>query len=364
MAAAETGRSERMPNIFKLVGGLLVLCSVPLFGQYLQFQRVQLALSPGDLFSNATSAIASYRLPEAFILPSVLTDMTNQIQTAMESTLAEPEEESEQQLPIIAICSCAVSMKQWTASTKTSLETLMIPSIGKSITDQEKENFRFQLRLGFDEGDAYWTQHLSRIQTPDWLEFIPTFYPKSKSHKIPFNPLLLDGYNAGVDYFVRINDDTEFTTTGWASAGVRVLKAMEPSNVGVVVPWGPRNARMFTHDMCHRTHLDIFEGKYYPDAFSNWWIDDWITSVYRPFRSKWVKSWAVTHHNVHGTRYKVDNSQKRHLMVEIEKGRAQIKTWLESHGFNSTEKPFDKKLLDTERSYKSISDIPPFWIAE
>jgi hypothetical protein len=60
-------------------------------------------------------------------------------------------------------------------------------------------------------------------------------------------------------YFVRINDDIKCATKNWPSAGIRILKNYVPSNVDVV---GPKcnhgNKHILTHDMVHRTHLDIF----------------------------------------------------------------------------------------------------------
>ena len=105
--------------------------------------------------------------------------------------------------------------------------------------------------------------------------------------------------------------------TEWAHAAVSNLRSLRPPLVGVT---GPRvkggNAAILTHDFVHRTHLDVFP-TYYPPALCDWWLDDWITLVYRPHRSTHLKSktgpvWEVKHHtSKHGRRY------ISHLLTEV-----------------------------------------------
>jgi hypothetical protein len=82
-------------------------------------------------------------------------------------------------------------------------------------------------------------------------------------------------YDDNMAYFVRINDDTRFISPNWASTGIKTLLGFIPKNVGVVGPTfihvnkkkKNRNP-MLTHDIVHRTHLDIF-GFYYSPVFDN-----------------------------------------------------------------------------------------------
>ena len=79
-----------------------------------------------------------------------------------------------------------------------------------------------------------------------------------------------------------------------------------------------------THDMFHRTNLNIFEN-YYPTVFSAWWVDDWITLVYKPSWSKRLPEWEVKHHtNMHGTRYTVQGHEKNFLEEEVAKGKKRV----------------------------------------
>jgi hypothetical protein len=120
--------------------------------------------------------------------------------------------------------------------------------------------------------------------------------PKRSRNKIPFNALALVALNVGSDFFVRINDDSEFISNAWITKGINALESLNPRYVGVVGPACPDgNTKILTHDMVHRTHLRIF-GDYYPDVFENFFVDDWISSVYGSNRTIRVLSWIVRHH--------------------------------------------------------------------
>ena len=140
-------------------------------------------------------------------------------------------------------------------------------------------------------------------------------------------------YDDGAEYMVRVNDDTEFITSGWIDMGINALQNFNPPNVGVVGPtFDMGKLSILTHDMVHRTHLDIFD-TYYPDVFSAWYIDDWITQVYEPGRMKKLTRWIVKHHvHKHGTRYKIQRQEKSHLAGQVSAGRKKLQTWLHEHG--------------------------------
>lgn len=144
-----------------------------------------------------------------------------------------------------------------------------------------------------------------------------------------FNFVLRAAYEDGADYLCRVNDDTEFVTP-WASQSIDLLLSFQPPNVGVVGPiCNEGNTKILTHDFVHRTHLDIFDF-YYPPVLSDWWLDDWITHVYGPQRTR-QGPWLVRHLlYVHGTRYQVDYSRERKLMGELQDGRRRLKNWLHS----------------------------------
>ena len=85
-----------------------------------------------------------------------------------------------------------------------------------------------------------------------------------------FNYMMASMYADGADYMYRVNDDTVFTTK-FARACVDALASFTPANIGVV---GPKhrggNTFIMTHDFVHRSHMEIFNGLYYPTRFISW----------------------------------------------------------------------------------------------
>ena len=230
--------------------------------------------------------------------------------------------------PVIAICAATRSKSNWRLLKDTTLQTLLVPSIEKTVSSYDRSEYDFRLYLAADADDQFWLLNQNSLKTPSWLPVHIGFY-ETPEHKIPFNPLMRTAYNDGAEYFVRINDDTEFVTSDWVSKAVAKLSSYDPPNVGMVGPnCREGNTAIMTHDMVHRTHLDIFE-HYYPDVFSAWWIDDWISKVYGPRRSTKMMDWMVKHHtHKHGTRYEVQHHEEQLLKGELEKGRKRIEAWL------------------------------------
>lgn len=250
--------------------------------------------------------------------------------------------------PFVAICAPSHSgtKRKWTsggpseanrdrrreALLQTSLQTKLIPSIERTVTPAERRDWEIRLYLGFDDDDAWWRVHHGDLKAPDWLRVEVGWHSTPKS-VVPFRPMTKQAFDDGAEYIVRLNDDTEMVTAGWLTLGVDALRAMVPRNVGVVGPTQTlgKKERIMVHDMVHKTHLHIFK-TYYPTAFDNWWVDDWITHVYEPNNSKQLLNWVARHlTNMHGTRYKVAWSNEKSLKPEVAKGRATIAKWINDH---------------------------------
>lgn len=46
---------------------------------------------------------------------------------------------------------------------------------------------------------------------------------------------------------------------------------------------------MMTYNFVHRTHLEVFNGTYYPLPFPNGYVDPWLQDVYKSWpRASWV----------------------------------------------------------------------------
>ena len=118
------------------------------------------------------------------------------------------------------------------------------------------------------------------------------------------NDAMMVAYLDHVDYYYRVNDDTNMVTGGWVEAFIATLNQYNPRLVGVVGPNHTGGRKDFlTYDFVHRTHIDIF-GLYYPRLFTDYWGDVWMTEVYKPNRSTKRTEIILNHTQVLGQRYK------------------------------------------------------------
>jgi len=244
---------------------------------------------------------------------------------------------------ILAICACVTSksgivisgMVQQTVPfpsflNQTILQMLMIPSLERTVTPEERDVFNLRLYLGMNDDDTFWLNNVDQLMAPDWLDVRPAAF-KVTQNKIPFNPLMQMAFFESADYLIRVNDDMQFLTIGWISTAMIALQSHAFPNVGVVGPTSSteRSKEIFIYDMVHRTHLLIFQD-YYPDVFSSSYVDDWISLVYEPgVLSTKLKDWRVDHCvQVHGRRYLVNLDEILFLQNEILKGRVQVNDWI------------------------------------
>lgn len=202
--------------------------------------------------------------------------------------------------------------------TSLSLTKICLPSIYKTMQPE----FEYSIYVGINKGD-YLEGVSQTLET--MFKGVKVVVSSAKTFTKTVNDIARRAYQDGMEYFVRINDDTTFQTKNWASAGIEVLQNYTPPNVGVVGPTcNEGNVHILTHDMVHRTHLDIFD-YYYPTYFDNWWADDWITEVYKPMRNTKLKAWVVKHHlNAHGTRYHVDIKKSSRLKTTLALDRERL----------------------------------------
>ncbi|XP_045161319.2 uncharacterized protein LOC123526293 isoform X1 [Mercenaria mercenaria] len=190
-----------------------------------------------------------------------------------------------------------------------SLTTICLPSLYKTM----EEEYTYIMYVGIEKGDYLETV---KYQLETMFDKVKTVVTRGRTFTKTVNAMAREAYEDGMDYFVRINDDSSMETQKWTSEGISILQNYNPPNIGVVGPTCHEgNTGILTHDMVHRSHLEIFDF-YYPPYFDNWWTDDWITKVYSPERSTKLSSWVVKHHLMsHGTRYNVDF--KKHIRLNI-----------------------------------------------
>lgn len=110
----------------------------------------------------------------------------------------------------------------------------------------------------------------------------------------PFwNALSARALREGADYVMTTNDDMLWHTPHWTLSFVAALEAHVPPRLGVVGPLSVDvvNSGYFaayplmTYNFVHRTHLDVFDGRYYPLPFPNGYVDPWLQDVYKAFNA-------------------------------------------------------------------------------
>lgn len=177
-----------------------------------------------------------------------------------------------------------------------------------SLENSFNMSYQYTLMFGHDHDD-FDIEHIlnEKIKNYSYDYNILSVYNPLKKPGPVFNALSKHAYDFGCDYMYRINDDTEIIGNKWSARFIQTLAAFDPSNVGVVGPTCHEgNNQILTHDFVHRKHLEIF-GVHYPVNLTDWWLDDWITHVYGPQRTKQLLDIVVRHH-MQNTKYSVTYS--------------------------------------------------------
>jgi hypothetical protein len=174
---------------------------------------------------------------------------------------------------LIPVCSRAHS---WTQFEECFLVTHFLPSFRAT-----KSAFDYQIYIGVDDNDAFFLEHLSKLET------IGTVVILNGCNHAPawaWNQLAQASYDAGDDYMFQIGDDVILETPGWTEVFIRKLESHR--NRGVVGPINPVNAALrggknliIENAFVHRSHLDVFPS-FFHSTIRNWHCDEWLTRVY------------------------------------------------------------------------------------
>ena len=247
--------------------------------------------------------------------------------------------------PKFTIVACVKSPASLRELPRAALAAVFLPSLVKTVTDDERRRWRIGLYLCADDTDQFYVSQAAAIKklaasVAPWLDLRLLFYPAFKN-RVPNREAALQAYADGAEYLHRTNDDISFLSVGWLTTAVTALRSLSPPDVGVVGPKvygdGIRGGAT-TLDVVHRTHLDIFQ-EYYPPQLDNWFVDDWIAFAYTRGRSRRTfvlhgqkrfpgLSWTVQHLFTHGRRYKVSMAQKGLLPALVECGRDTVDGWI------------------------------------
>ncbi len=207
-------------------------------------------------------------------------------------------------------------------------------------------SIRFELHVGYDADDPYWSDAASRERARDEFGRLSAGYPLrlnlsqvEGSKGAPcwvWNRLLERACAAGCDYFYQLNDDIRLDTPGWADEFVSTLRdnPLLP-NFGITGPMDTNNPKLMTQSFVHCRHLEIF-GWYYPRRFTNWYSDDWATRVYGGRHTFWRKDIEVHHKLAHlGPRYEIAYADEQHLDAEVAAGRRTLAQYLRARNLSA-----------------------------
>ena len=194
---------------------------------------------------------------------------------------------------------------------------ILFPSFLKTVSSEPKYSYSFY--LGYDDDDQFYLNHLEEMNqhfdnVSDGkykLEMHPMKGLKGKVGQIWTNLSLIAAKEC--DYLYQSGDDIKFLSPGWEDTFITKLRKND--NFGVVGPWDIlyNDGRILTQSFVHVTHLQIF-GFYYPSKIDNWYIDDWITSIYNAFPEREIKV-----QNCGGKpRYQVNNNKGIYLQAMME----------------------------------------------
>jgi len=234
----------------------------------------------------------------------------------------------------IYICALSKSQDAWRDAASTPLMRFLVKSI-YTTTKTQTSTYKVTLLIGVGSNDIFWQQNREVVRASAHelygLDLQVVSYPtQPQIDFFLFNALMRDAFKLNADYLVRVNDDTEFKTFGWIALGIAQLLEFKPPNVGVVGPTCYQgHTRIQTHIMVHRTHLNIFDN-YYPVVLNNWFVDDWISTVYGPARTSKLHLWVVHHHVEPGIHYTLSNRDSTQLEQAVAAGVLAIASYLKS----------------------------------
>lgn len=147
--------------------------------------------------------------------------------------------------------------------------------------------YEYVFYLGFDDDDVFYQQHRAELERKGFktLELKGCQHAPAKA----WSQIFKMAYDDGADYFYQLGDDTLLKTPGWTERFIEALQ--KNGNLGVAGPCDPVNhfnrvrlgRRIILEiSFVHRTHWEIHHTFYHPEI-KNWYCDDWISEVYRPY---------------------------------------------------------------------------------
>jgi len=206
-----------------------------------------------------------------------------------------------------------------------------------------KFHFKYQFFFGYDEGDQFLdnkeileniTQFIQNKTTSMNILTRPTKHIKIinlRGHTSTiWNILAKKAYETGFStFYYQINDDVQMITKDWNEAFINALENNKIKNFGVTGPFDINTKHCISQSFVSYLHLEIF-GYYYPSVLTNWRSDPWISNIYGPNHTFWLKKYKVINTNFYGRRYQPNKNAFQIYEYILLKGCNKIKQWVSS----------------------------------
>lgn len=189
--------------------------------------------------------------------------------------------------------------RQWKNINETYLVNVLIKSL-KSIINEKgaNKNIEYKLFIGIDKDDTIFDNKNNQDEISNLIkeycdiEFIYLNTEKGYLSKA-WNVLFKRAYEDNYDYFYQCGDDIDFNNN--EKYFERLIEILEKqNNYGVTGAHCMDRKDILTQSFVSRKHMELF-GFYFPEEIRNWFVDDWISNIYRekyytPYKERKIKN--------------------------------------------------------------------------
>lgn len=193
-------------------------------------------------------------------------------------------------------------------SYKSLQEVPLFNCLYNSFLKTKNNNYHYDFFIGFDDDDDFYKNNYKTL-----LEEFKNVYILTGCQHAPataWNKLSNYAYTSNIhyEYFFQVGDDIIIETSNWTNIFIEKLNLH--NNIGVV---GPCNLLNYSQRMSackpyvienafvSRKHIDIF-GYFFHPTIKNWYCDDWITQVYKPYFSE-IQTDVLCTNTIYDVRY-------------------------------------------------------------
>jgi hypothetical protein len=205
----------------------------------------------------------------------------------------------------------------WTNINNSFLVTIFINTFKLIIN----KNINYKLFIGIDKNDILFDNTRNQTEIMNMLKGICDvsfiYLNAEKGHlSRAWNELFTIAYNELFDYFYQCGDDIDFCNNfNYFNNLIEILE--KQNDYGVTGSLCVSRADILTQSFVSRKHMEIF-GFYFPEEIKNWYIDDWISYVYKdkyytPYKSGKIKNSGGN------PRYIIEEVNKTDFMSIVEK---------------------------------------------